>query len=441
MPLTDQERIARDARHPRIVDLWFALQPLRSVLRFMQSGAHPDDETSAMLAALAYRDGFAISYACAVRGEGGQNDIGTEVTEDLGVLRTAEMERAADVLDMNLYWLSETPEDTIFDFGFSKSGIETLARWNHDRVLKRFVEIVRTEKPDILCPTFLDIPGQHGHHRAMTAAAHEVFVAAADPDFPINLPVWEIRKLYLPAWSGAGGSYDDEVPPPPDDIDCGHERRRSGHRLELGSDRAAIARLSSLAGHGAMGASRQRQRTGRCIWLSRDATVRMGDCRTGCGRRWRLCRVSVDRRRSRCSRRPKAIGQALAGFPDFPTGSDGCHRGIDADSRAREACPDDLRADLLHRLDRKEAELARVIRLAAGVEVAGHVAEDWLHPGDPDGPDGRAANGRRTNWRSPSTARRMGRRSRGNRPRSEARRRTPTPAPTGRFSPAHRRWR
>ena len=128
MPLTDQDRIALDARHPRIVDLWFALQPLKSAVSFMQSGAHPDDETSAMLAALRFREGFAISYACAVRGEGGQNDIGTEVTEDLGVLRTAEMERAAEVLDLNLYWLSESPEDPIFDFGFSKDGDDTLAR-------------------------------------------------------------------------------------------------------------------------------------------------------------------------------------------------------------------------------------------------------------------------------------------------------------------------
>ncbi|MFP3442001.1 PIG-L family deacetylase, partial [Pantoea sp. SIMBA_133] len=84
---------------------------------FMNTGAHPDDETSEMLAALALRDGISLSFACANRGEGGQNAIGSEVTHDLGVVRTAEMERAADVLNLNLYWLSETPDDTIFDFG------------------------------------------------------------------------------------------------------------------------------------------------------------------------------------------------------------------------------------------------------------------------------------------------------------------------------------
>ncbi|MEM7616484.1 MAG: PIG-L family deacetylase, partial [Pseudomonadota bacterium] len=86
MPLSDQARIAAERRSPRIVELWFALQPLRSVVRFMNSGAHPDDETSEMLAAIGFRDGLNLSYACANRGEGGQNDIGTEATQDLGVL-------------------------------------------------------------------------------------------------------------------------------------------------------------------------------------------------------------------------------------------------------------------------------------------------------------------------------------------------------------------
>jgi len=180
MPSLDIDRIEQAMLHPRVVDLHFALQRLRSTVSFMNSGAHPDDETSAMLAALGYRDGLDISFACANRGEGGQNDIGTESGGALGTLRTAEMERAAEALDMRLYWLSSSVNDTISDFRFSKSGTETLAKWQHQHSLKQFVSIVRREKPDILCPTFLDVPGQHGHHRAMTQLAHEV-VAAAQP--------------------------------------------------------------------------------------------------------------------------------------------------------------------------------------------------------------------------------------------------------------------
>ncbi|MEM7024503.1 MAG: PIG-L family deacetylase, partial [Pseudomonadota bacterium] len=215
MPLTDRERIAAHATQPLVVELWRALQPLRSVIGFMSSGAHPDDEPSGMLAALGLRDGLDLSYACSTRGEGGQNDIGAEAGKDLGVLRTAEMERAADVLNMRLYWFSLSPDDPIRDFAFSKSGVETLAKWGRERTLRRFVEIVRTEKPDILCPTFLDVPGQHGHHRAMTEAAHDVMDAAADPAFEgVAVDPWQVKKLYLPAWSGAGQSYDDDMPPP-----------------------------------------------------------------------------------------------------------------------------------------------------------------------------------------------------------------------------------
>ncbi|MEM6325393.1 MAG: PIG-L family deacetylase, partial [Pseudomonadota bacterium] len=172
MPTMDQTRLARDRAHPRLMALWWALCPLKSVTRFMQTGAHPDDEMSGMLAALALRDGLTLSYACSTRGEGGQNDIGTEAGADLGALRTREMEAACDLMGMRLYWHSTDPNDTITDFGFSKSGEETLERWGEARVMARFVEIVRTERPDILCPTFLDVPGQHGHHRAMTQAAH-----------------------------------------------------------------------------------------------------------------------------------------------------------------------------------------------------------------------------------------------------------------------------
>lgn len=215
MPLTDLDRIAAQRRTPQVVQLWQAVTALKSCVSFMNSGAHPDDETTAMLAALRLRDGIDISHACANRGEGGQNNLGPEITRDLGTVRTAEMERAADVIDLRHYWLSETPDDTIFDFGFSKRGTETLAKWGRKRTLARFVHIIRRERPDMLCPTFLDIPGQHGHHRAMTELAHEVVAAAADPEFDSDLPPWQIAKLYLPAWSGAGDAYDDDLPPPP----------------------------------------------------------------------------------------------------------------------------------------------------------------------------------------------------------------------------------
>ena len=88
------------------------------------------------------------------------------------------------------------------------------------RIVERLVRAYRRYRPDIVIPTFLDVPGQHGHHRAMTHAAEKAFFMAADPAaFPehgkLGLRPWQICKFYLPAWSGAGYAYDDEVPPPP----------------------------------------------------------------------------------------------------------------------------------------------------------------------------------------------------------------------------------
>ncbi|PWJ11445.1 PIG-L family deacetylase [Jannaschia seohaensis] len=211
----DQTRLEADRAAPRIVQLWRLVTGMRTPLTFMQSGAHPDDETSGMLAALRFRDGLDLAYVCSTRGEGGQNDIGREAGAALGVLRTAEMERAAEILDMRVRWMTPAPGDPVHDFGFSKSGEEALARWGRDRTLDRFARALRVLRPDLLCPTFLDVPGQHGHHRAMTLLAPEAIARAADPAWETEQEPWRVTKLYLPAWSGAGTAYDDDLPPPP----------------------------------------------------------------------------------------------------------------------------------------------------------------------------------------------------------------------------------
>jgi len=149
MASSDANRIAHQRANPRIGRLWKAMRPLRSVASFLNTGAHPDDETTAMLAALTFRDGMRVAYACSTRGEGGQNNIGTARGADLGAVRTREMERACDELDMGLYWLSTSPDDPIFDFGFSKSGEETFRYWGREETIKALTAIIREERPDI----------------------------------------------------------------------------------------------------------------------------------------------------------------------------------------------------------------------------------------------------------------------------------------------------
>jgi LmbE family N-acetylglucosaminyl deacetylase len=220
-------------------ELWQALLPLRSVAGVMMTGAHPDDEASALLAQLAKGDGARVTYACATRGEGGQNALGPESGEALAAIRTREMEEAARVLGMELHWLD------LPDFGFAKSAEATLAIWSEERLLERLVRTIRMTRPDVLCPTFLDVPGQHGHHRAVTRATIRAFDLAADPAaFPeqieAGLASWSVAKLYLPAFSGAGATYDDAAPPPNAtlsvEIDAFHteigRRSRACHRSQ-----------------------------------------------------------------------------------------------------------------------------------------------------------------------------------------------------------------
>lgn len=219
--LTSRERLRRQAANPHLVALRNALGRLGSPLTAMNTGAHPDDEHNGMLATLRHQYGMRIVVACSTRGEGGQNILGPERGGALGVLRSREMEEAARVIDADIAWLGHGPDDPVHDFGFSKSGPDTLARWGEERTVERLVRAYRQFRPDIVIPTFLDVPGQHGHHRAMTQAAETALALAADPAaFPEHagegLLPWRVSKYYLPAWSGGGnGYYDDEVPPPP----------------------------------------------------------------------------------------------------------------------------------------------------------------------------------------------------------------------------------
>lgn len=384
MPLSDQARIATDRAAPRFLQLWFALQPLRSVISFMNTGAHPDDETTGMLAALGLREGFALSFACANRGEGGQNDIGTEVTEDLGTLRTAEMEQAADVLGMNLYWLSESPEDSIFDFGFSKSGKETLAKWGYDRTLARFVDIIRSEKPDIICPTFLDVPGQHGHHRAMTELAHVVMNAAADPDFAgSTLPVWQVKKLYLPAWSGAGQSYDDDLPPPPATVTIPAEPGdpMTGWGWDrIGQQSRAYHRTQGMGRWVAAGETRDWP-----LHLA-DGRVEGPDETLASGLPANLAGLAAfadaPGLADPLQAAQAAIDECLAAFPNYDAVLAAAGQAVQFIRVARAACPADAAGEVHHRLDRKETQLSAVIRFAAGVEISARLDRDWLIPGE-----------------------------------------------------------
>ncbi|MDO6658102.1 PIG-L family deacetylase [Anaerobacillus sp. 1_MG-2023] len=184
--------------------LWESVVPLTTTASFMNTGAHPDDERSHFLAYLSRGQGVDTSFLLSTRGQGGQNEIGSELGDGLGIIRTNELQASSKVLGIETFFLNEDFEDSIKDFGFSKTPEETLNKWGETETYERLIHDIRTFKPDIIMPSFRNVDSQHGHHRAMTLLTQKAFEDAADSSvFPEQLEdgltTWQVKKLYLPA--------------------------------------------------------------------------------------------------------------------------------------------------------------------------------------------------------------------------------------------------
>ncbi|HEX7091299.1 MAG TPA: PIG-L family deacetylase [Longimicrobiales bacterium] len=183
--------------------LGLALRRLGNTARVLVIAAHPDDENTPLLSALALERGADVAYLSLTRGEGGQNAIGPELQEALGILRTEEL-LAARRLDGPAQFFTRA-----YDFGFSKSAKEVFRHWPRDTILGDVVRIVRAFRPDIVVSIFSGTPRDgHGQHQAAGILAHEAFAAAGDPArFPEQLAEGLLphapRKLYQAPWRGA----------------------------------------------------------------------------------------------------------------------------------------------------------------------------------------------------------------------------------------------
>jgi LmbE family N-acetylglucosaminyl deacetylase len=175
--------------------LQLALKKLTVVGSAMYIAAHPDDENTAMIAWLSNERLYRTGYLALTRGDGGQNLLGDEKGELLGVIRTHELLGARRIDG------SEQRFTRALDFGYSKSPVESLAIWGHDAVLADVVWNIRRFQPDVLVTRFPTTgEGGHGHHTASAILAEEAFKAAGDPTkFPEQLQyvgVWQPRRLF-----------------------------------------------------------------------------------------------------------------------------------------------------------------------------------------------------------------------------------------------------
>lgn len=148
---------------------------LAVVGRVLYVAAHPDDENSRLLAWLVGAKGLRAGYLSLTRGDGGQNLIGSEQGDLLGIIRTYEL-LAARAIDG-----AEQHFTRARDFGYSKSAEESLRYWGHEAMLEDVVRAIRRFRPDIVITRFTPRPPNHGHHTASAMLAAEAFRAAADP--------------------------------------------------------------------------------------------------------------------------------------------------------------------------------------------------------------------------------------------------------------------
>jgi LmbE family N-acetylglucosaminyl deacetylase len=181
------------------VGLGLLLRRLQTTASVLHVGAHPDDEDSALIARLARGDGARVAYLSLNRGEGGQNRIGAELFDALGVIRTEELLQARR-LDGGQQFFART-----FDFGFTKTREESARRWNEREVLADMVRVIRTFRPLVVVSRWQGTPADgHGQHQFSGYLAPLAFRAAADPaQFPEQLAEglrpWQAKKFYVSA--------------------------------------------------------------------------------------------------------------------------------------------------------------------------------------------------------------------------------------------------
>ncbi len=177
--------------------LALALRRLQTIASMLHTAAHPDDESTELLSYLARGQGARAAYLSLNRGEGGQNGIGPELSEGLGVIRTEELLSARKLDGAEQYFTRA------MDFGFTRSVEETFQKWNREEILGDMVRVIRMMRSLVVVNGFSGTAQDgHGQHQVAGLLTPEAIKAAADPArFPEQigkegLQPWQVLKLY-----------------------------------------------------------------------------------------------------------------------------------------------------------------------------------------------------------------------------------------------------
>src|SRR4051812_7570582 len=186
------------------VALGLVLRHLGNTGIFMHTTAHPDDENNGLLVMLNRGQGYRTALATATRGNGGQNEIGPEIFEALGVLRTGELAALHRFDGAEQYFTRAV------DFGYSFGIDETFEKWGREEITADYVRLIRMIRPDVIItlPPTGNAGGQH--HMASAVITRDAYKLAGDPTkFPEQLKdglrPWQPKKLYHSAGFGFPG--------------------------------------------------------------------------------------------------------------------------------------------------------------------------------------------------------------------------------------------
>lgn len=176
-------------------EIFVNLQKLQSLKRVLYVAAHPDDENTRALAWFSLGEKAETAYFSLTRGDGGQNLIGNELSEELGILRTQELLAARSHDGAKQYF------SRAVDFGYSKSAEESFELWGKEILLSDLVLVIRKFKPDAIITRFPpDKRAGHGHHTASALLAIEAFKKAGDPNYSpgqvTEFGTWQATSIY-----------------------------------------------------------------------------------------------------------------------------------------------------------------------------------------------------------------------------------------------------
>jgi LmbE family N-acetylglucosaminyl deacetylase len=194
--------ISQPAESLNSSEIKLALKKLNTLGTVLYVAAHPDDENTAFLTYFNYAKHLRTGYLSFTRGDGGQNLIGEEQGDLLGVIRTQELLQARNIDGAEQFF------SRAVDFGYSKTPEETLEKWGKNEMLSDIVWVIRKFKPDVIVTRFPPNGlGTHGHHTTSAILAVEAFSLAGDPNsFPDQLKFvqpWQPKRIFWNAWTPA----------------------------------------------------------------------------------------------------------------------------------------------------------------------------------------------------------------------------------------------